>query len=627
MAGIGEVGSIASFVSLGFQLFDGCIKGFVLLSAAQELGSRGDVLACQLEWEHYCLHGWARTVGLFNNPPELNVSNPALVQNTLANLKQLLTDATKLKEHYGLDITVTEEEIREVHTPNGTFAQFLDKFKPQFINDTAKVYARRNNAWKKVKWGAVDSDKLSLLLKDIRYFNKRPLSVLHPSDQQLNYKDGNTVLRSIVSQSPDRALLDAMSVPLGTVDGAVAAAARLRHRGLLLELIRSPSCGPSSIHPHVEPTMRMSVTHQKSSPLKGAKDLQRSLDLLLLCKGHTSVEVFREIAQYDGKPVVVEWKEVASAVESKLKHRIMRVAAFLREMQSPTFHSLRCFGFLKAPKSGRYAYLFSPPDSLSGAFSMWSLSEVLCLASQGPSLNNRLGIAIALAETVLQLHTAGWLHKSIRADNILVFKPGTERWNSIDDLSSAYLGGYEYARADNPLETTEAPSSRLQLELYRHPRSLGQGRVSFNKKFDLYSLGCVLLEVAFWLPLQTILLQKLRSQSDGKDGSSFMLSSLAILAPEDDAEYYSMVKEKQRLLEEQGSGSIRAGLEFRMGNVYSKLVMDCLHAETQPSSLEDDEFDDSLEAQETIVFTLRNMLEKSSSSHIFNKPYIPRYGC
>ena len=609
MAGIGEAASIASFVSLSFQLFDGCIKGFVLLSAAQELGSRGDVLACQLEWEHYCLHKWARTVGLLNDTPELNVSNPALVQDTLANLEQLLTNAAKLKEHYGLDITVTEEEIRDVHTPKRLFGHILERTKPQFINDTAKVYARRNNAWKKVKWGAIDSDRLRLLVKDIRYFNERLLSVLHPLDQDLNDRDGNTVLRSIVTQSPNKALLDIMSGPLDTVDGAVAAAARLRHKGLLLELIGSPSCGPSGISQRMDSTMRTPTTHHKSSPLKGAKEMQLSPDLLLLCQGHVSAKVSREVAQYDEKPVIVEWKEVASVVESKLKYRIKKVAAFLSEMKSPAFHSLTCFGFLKAPNSGRYAYLFSPPDALSPTFSMWSLKELLCLDSQRPSLNNRLSIAIALAETVLQLHTAGWLHKGIRADNILIFKSGTEQWDVNDDLSTAYLGGYEYARADNPLETTEAPSLQLHSELYRHPESLGQGRASFNKKFDLYSLGCVLLEVAFWLPLPVILLQRLRNQSDEKDAPSSTLSSSTILAPRDDAEYFSMVQGKQRFLEERGSGSIRAELEFRMGNAYSKLVMDCLHAETNSSSLADGEFDYSLDVQETIVSTLRQLHE------------------
>ena len=602
MACIGEAASIVNFVSLSFKLLDGCIKGFVLLSAAQELGSRGDVLSCQLEWEHYCLHRWARTVGLINDPPELNVSNPALVQKTLANLEQLLTNAAKLRENYKLDITVTEEEVREVHKPNRLFGYFLDKAKPQFINDTAKVYARRNGAWKKVKWGAVDSDKLKQLLVDIHHFNKQLLNVLHPLEQQSNCRDGNSVLRSIVAQSPDKALLDAMSGPLDMVDSAVAAAARLKHKGLLLELIKSPTCGRSDTSPRTEPTTR-------SSLLKGGKHLQHNPDLLLLTKGHISAEVSREVAEYDGKPVIVEWKEVASAVESKMKYRITKVAAFLREMKSPVFHSLTCFGFLKASKSGRYGYLFSPPNALSSTFTMGSLNELLCLASQRPSLNNRLGIAIALAETVLQLHTAGWLHKGIRPDNILVFKSGKEQWNSIDDLSSVYLGGYEYARADNPLETTEAPSSQLNSELYRHPRSLGQGRASFNKRFDLYSLGCVLLEVAFWLPLQTILLQRFRTQSDEEDVTSSRLSSAAILVPKDDAEYYSMVKEKQRFLEERGCGSISAELEFRMGNAYSKLVMDCLQAETQPQSSADEEFDESLEFQESMVFTLRRILE------------------
>ena len=609
MAGVGEIASVASFISLSFQLFDGCIKGFVLLSAAQELGSRGDVLACQLEWEHYCLQRWARTAGLFKDPPELNVLNPALVQTTLANLEQLLTNAKRLKEDYGLDVILTEEEIREVHTPNRLFGCFLDRTKPQFINDTAKVYARRNNAWKKMKWGAVDSERLRLLLKDIRYFNKQLLNVLHPLDQQSSFKDGNTVLRSIVAQSRDKVFLDTMSGPLNLADDAVAAAARLRHKGLLLELIDSSSCGTSRASPHILSTTGLSATHHKGSSLKGAKDLQRSPDLLSFCKGHVSADLSREIAQYDGKPVIVEWKDVASDIEMRLKHRITKIAAFLKEMRSPTFHSLTCLGFLKVPKSGRYAYLFSPPSALSSAFSMWSLKELLCLASQRPSLNNRLGIAVALAETVLQLHTAGWLHKGIRADNILVFKSGTEPWSSTDDLSSAYLGGYEYTRADNPLEATEAPSTQLHLELYRHPRSLGQGRASFNKRFDLYSLGCVLLEIAIWMPLHTILLQRLRNRSDENDAVSLMLPSPATLAPKDEAEYYAMIKEKQAFLEERGSGSIRAGLEFRMGNVYSELVMNCLNAETQSSSSADEEYDDGLDFQERIVSTLRSMSE------------------
>ena len=50
-------------------------------------------------------------------------------------------------------------------------------------------------------------------------------------------------------------------------------------------------------------------------------------------------------------------------------------------------------------------------------------------------------------------------------------------------------------------------------------------------------------------------------------------------------------------------------LEFRMGNVYSELVMNCLNAQTQSSSSAHEELDDGLVFQESIVSTLRSMLE------------------
>ena len=46
-----------------------------------------------------------------------------------------------------------------------------------------------------------------------------------------------------------------------------------------------------------------------------------------------------------------------------------------------------------------------------------------------------------------------------------------------------------------------------------------------------------------------------------------------------------------------------------MGNVYSELVMSCLNAQTQSNSPADEELDDELEFQESIVSTLRSMSE------------------
>lgn len=237
MAGIGEIASVAAFVSLAAQVFDGCIKGFVLLSAAQGLGSRADRLACQLEWEYYSLSNWAHAVGLLNDPPELNVFNPSLVQRTLANLEQLLTNTDKLKGDYGLEIQVTEEEVKAIHAPKRLFGRIADKGRPAFVNDTAKVFSRRNSAWKKLSWGAVDAERFRLLMKDIRYFNKQLHSSLHPIEQQASSLDHDQTMRRILVQSLDKATIEAMDIPLGSVDGAVAASARLKQEALRLNLI------------------------------------------------------------------------------------------------------------------------------------------------------------------------------------------------------------------------------------------------------------------------------------------------------------------------------------------------------------------------------------------------------
>lgn len=615
-ARLGEAAAVFGLVSLTITLFDGCVKGFVLLSKASELGSKGDVLRCQLEWEHFRLNNWATNAGLFKDPPELNISYPEIVQATLANLEQLLGNAGNIKEQYGLGLTITEEELEDVTAPRRFFGRTLGTVKPQFVNDTAKVYSRRNSVWKKVRWASTDEAGLRLLLKDIKYFNKRLESLLHPADQSRYRTDSNSVMRSIVNRSPDKSLLDILSGTLDTVDGAIAASARLKQKGFLLDLLGpfhdSTSGTATSTMQEKLVSLNINPAHRKQSPAKGAKNLQLPQDpnQLVLTTTWQSLPS-REIATYANATVIVEWKKVDRSRESRLKHRVANVATFLAEMGDPAFHSLTCCGYLKEPRSGHYGYLFKPPlihnleeDMTSTNFVMKTLGDLFVLRSLLPSLNQRISIAVALAETVLQLHTAGWLHKSIRPDNILFFKASFEDWVVSDGILEAYLGGYEYARSDNPLETSEEPTSLQWTDLYRHPLSMGQGRASYNQRFDLYSLGCVLLELGFWVPLQVILLQCLRSlcsksQLDIRPGMS--------IAPEDEAEYSRMANERQQLLQDLGYGGLRRELEFRMGLEYAGVVRNCFDAAMTSNGGVDECFDDSIEVQQETLATLRRL--------------------
>ena len=595
MSGFGEA---AAAISLAIQVFDGCIKGFVILSAAQNLGSRADVLLCQLEWEHYCLSWWANVVGLFKTPPELNVTYAPLVHKTLATLEQLLNNTEQLKRNYGLDIKITEEEVLQVSQNRKRFGILIDNTKPEFVNDTAKVFSRRNGAWRKFKWGAFDADKLRLLLKDIHYFNEQLKVVLYPTDQQANLKDHDEVMRSVLAKGPDKGTLDAMSGPLTLVDDTIAASARLRHKGLLLDLIPLLPGTPQSTS--YEPSQ--TSTAHKYSHVRSSKEMRKSPNQLLNSQGHSSGRVIREVALFDGKRVVVEWKDVADHLESKLKHRIANIAAFLVEMRDPSFHSLQCIGYLKA-SSGRYAYLFEPPTALGTDFKLFSLRELLSVSSLRPNLEQRIAIGVALAQTVLQLHTAGLLHKGIRPENVLFFKPGSAELTEIHEPGEAYLGGYDFARADNPLESTEDHSSHKTTELYRHPESLGLGRVSYNKSFDLYSLGCVLIELAFWEPLPLILWQKL----NGNQAISGISGGQNAGVQSDAVRERLLLEHRHSLLSKATSDSIAADLRFRMGSAYEKVVAECLQITNSKCPSVDETFDDSVIIQERVVTTLRTM--------------------
>ena len=142
-----------------------------------------------------------------------------------------------------------------------------------------------------------------------------------------------------------------------------------------------------------------------------------------------------------------------------------------------------------APTKGLAPYLLSLKDLLSGA--------------EKPSLDARLHVAQSLAESILQLHTCGWLYKSIRSENVL-FIQGTGSAADVGDLNEPYLGGYEYARQEGGGEVTEEIDTTPEIDLYRYPQARAPVRAKFCKAFDVYSLGCVLLELALWTPLSSL---------------------------------------------------------------------------------------------------------------------------
>ena len=236
----------------------------------------------------------------------------------------------------------------------------------------------------------------------------------------------------------------------------------------------------------------------------------------------------RSLATYDGKHVLLEWKNLDSAGSVPIELRVNEIAALLHEL-NPSFHSLPCLGYVADQSRNRFGYIFSIPQEWpqqighgSGKRASVTPAAVSTLRQSletgSPSLNQRLEIAKTVLETLLGLHTAGWLHKSLISDNVLV--PHLNKHETADQQDGqschVYVLGYVFSRADRPGEMTEPLSSQAESALYQHPQGLATEN-SFRKIFDIFSVGMLLLEIGLWAPLSTILRRHDRRPARFKD--------------------------------------------------------------------------------------------------------------
>jgi hypothetical protein len=178
-----------------------------------------------------------------------------------------------------------------------------------------------------------------------------------------------------------------------------------------------------------------------------------------------------------------------------------------------------------------------------------------------PSLEERFKLARNLAIALYQLQCAGWVHRKISSYNIIFFK---DRKTEELDLSHPFLVGWQYSRPDDqrrlyPSEGSAEGIGDLDMYVHRARLSGRTGRFPrFRKSFDIYSLGVVLMEIAFWEPVLALTSEDERSRMSkfetiGSGGSAkswweaILKTAVKELAPE-------------------------------MGNVYKDAVLFCLNA-------------------------------------------------
>lgn len=123
-----------------------------------------------------------------------------------------------------------------------------------------------------------------------------------------------------------------------------------------------------------------------------------------------------------------------------------------------------------------------------------------------PLLSERFRLALTIATAVHELHSSGWLHKEINSFSIAFLYSNDSPSISIQE---PYMTGFGYARPDTE-EVVSLVVSSTGKDIYKHPDlrrekqyNEGQRVPRFRRKYDIYSLGLVLLEIGLWDSVST----------------------------------------------------------------------------------------------------------------------------
>ena len=197
---VGAASTLVSIIGFSFQIFDGCVKGFVLLSTAGNLGRDADIFRSMLDWEQFRLEQWAEKVNL-QDPSKADIlMDWKLVTDTLQHLENLTNDTRLLKEKYNLVLLERAPPLTKASAPPDDEKTSTSRFKrlfgqgEKYSTAAAKVIQAKNSHAKKLWWAAVDKQSMKRLIDDIAHFVQRLHDLLNSSIQSQMKESVDTLL-------------------------------------------------------------------------------------------------------------------------------------------------------------------------------------------------------------------------------------------------------------------------------------------------------------------------------------------------------------------------------------------------------------------------------------------------
>ena len=250
----------------------------------------------------------------------------------------------------------------------------------------------------------------------------------------------------------------------------------------------------------------------------------------------------------------------------------------------PTLLTLRCIGYIDQPEEYRLLLIYDPPkrNIMQEQLEVTTLHTLLLGRSPAtttseqkflrlwqdlwlgtgekwttrhkpkPSLRIRFFLSYALALTVLNIHSSGWVHKNLWSHAIIVIPSATRTQRSGAQHLIPYVAGWGVARPNTAKTTEMKPITEVEQNLYQHPHRQQQPSIKATFIHDLYSLGVLLMEIGLWNPVSNLFQRQIQQANISRKWPSI------------------------DLLQKDWTDGLKEEVRCEMGDVYAEAVERCL---------------------------------------------------
>lgn len=488
---------VLSVIGVAIQLFETIKASYELLSTAKGLEKDAPILLWKLKIQQARFVSWGQYFGA-----EFGLLDAQLRENGLFDLvvgllqqtKQMLGHADTLASKYG------------VHCPAGSFP-LLPTGSAAARQTMPSLKARISV---KLRWAVSDKAKFASLIADLKDFNDGLHAVLRINETvAIDRLIHSAVLRGTRNAS------QVESVNAACEELKESSSSSPQNVGLLYDHIQTSALSKLAIMSPEDKAIDMSQRRSRTQIETFKERMTSEFRTMGRYRIHEKDSGGQEIT--DNIRILIEWKEFdpKSPVKALIDRRVNRIAELLStKTPKPTdFRIQDCLGFFEDDEFPRYGVMYRMPQSASrqvvSLYNLLDRSEDPHL----PDLGDKFELARILVTALLRLHDCGWVHGSLRSNNIIFLAEEDE--SEARHLRDPYIHGFTFSRPTDPSEITlEYSMTHFEHDLYRHPQVAQfisrkvltdmTDHQRFQTVHDLYALGVILLEIGLWRRINTL---------------------------------------------------------------------------------------------------------------------------